>query len=84
MYTEKKNNRGRKAWETLRSSFLHKAPGERFYRGRLCAHAVRAYVDLELNTDIHYLRFPVAVKPAGQLNNGLFLPFPIEQPCACV
>lgn len=40
----------------------------------MCAHAVLAYVDLALNMNIHYLRFPVAVEPAGQLNNGLFLP----------
>lgn len=72
MYTKNKNNRGQKNWETLRSSFLHKAAAECFYR--VCAHAVLAYVDLAWNTDIHYLRFPVAVKPAGQLNNGLFPP----------
>lgn len=34
---------------------------------------MRANVDLTLESDIHFLRFPEAIRPAGQLNNGLFL-----------
>lgn len=34
---------------------------------------VCAYADLTLDMTIHYLRFPGAIKPAGQLNNGPFL-----------
>lgn len=34
---------------------------------------MRTYVDLTLESDIHFLRFPAAIRPAGQLNNGLFL-----------
>lgn len=60
-------------WETLRNPFLHKALGPGLYSGRLCAHSVCAYADLALDMDIHYLRFPGAIKPAVQLNNGLFL-----------
>lgn len=88
MYTENKNNSCRKAWETLRRSFLHKDRGEHLYRGWLCAQCVCAYVDLTLESDIHFLRFPVAIRPAGQLNNGLFLScFQLNscaQVCVCV
>lgn len=46
--------------------------------------SVCAYVDLPLQSDIHFLRFPVAIRPAGQLNNGLFLPCFLLNSCALV
>lgn len=49
---------------------------------------MRANVDLTLESDIHFLRFPEAIRPAGQLNNGLFLlRFQVNscaQLCVCV
>lgn len=61
------------AWETLRNSFLHKPLGQCLALAD-CVFTVLPYTGLALDMSIHYLRFPSAMKPAGQLNNGLFLP----------
>lgn len=75
-------------WETLRNLFLHKTLVQSLCSSWLCAHSVCAPADLALDMDIHYLRFPEAIKPHGCWTTKQWpLPhlFPMEQSwvCAC-
>lgn len=73
-YIKKKNSTGRKSQrKTGRHSGSFSYIRQSLYSGWLCAHSVCAHTDLPLKVDIHYLRFPGAIKPAVQQNNGLFL-----------